>query len=57
MKQSLIEYLNTKHDLIKFSMIKDTRKVPYQDVEASKIGSSLQTKFFSKSTDTNNLLR
>lgn len=51
-----LTYLNTRHNLIEFTVTKSQTTVQYLDVEITKVGSELSTKLFSKATDRNNTL-
>lgn len=51
------EYLNSRHELIEFTMTKDKNTIYYLDVEIKKEGASLCTVLFSKPTDQNNMLK
>lgn len=50
-----MEYLNTRHELLKFTITKDQQIVQYLDVVVEK-GDNLNTRLFTKTMEINNIL-
>lgn len=53
---AFIEFLNSRHQLIRFTVTKSQTTVQYLDVEITKENNALDTKLFTKKTDRNNML-